>query len=1092
MADDVLKTILYEIRANAEQALQVQQKFRSDMEATKQTFQELQRIGGESFDVIKAQMESIVVTPLTQQLDKLKAKLRSLQKEELGGVVTVDTSGIEASIQRIQGEIRAVRAAFKELGKEASQIEVPILNAADGAELFTQNVAEARVQMLELVEAGYSVQAAFEGVKQTGLFSPTELSAAKTQVTALVKLQEQLGVAQLTSVERAQLYTQNVDLAKQEMMQLVQAGYSVKAAMVGIDDGRFTRGEITEAVRKLKEEMGLLGTQTSKTARILERIFAAAIIGYVLGAVRGLINNLREATEAGAELARSLLDVAVQARALRREGGTLLPSDWIRLTRELSDVFTQFSQKDINSAVSQLIRLGRQAKLTDEQIRNLIDNTLTLATVMGIDAADAANAVATAIESGYARGLKELVGVFDETTLNQEAVNRGYAKTADEVDRTTRALVALQILQEEGIVVGEELARIQESTTGQYLGNKNAIETLKASIGEALLPTMVALQDAFIELLKFLDRAIQGLQLFNIAAQSLVMTLKDLMAIALIAKPIDILTGKVKLGAVAIELYKQNFIELTREINPKLLEEFGEEIDNVSQSIKDAVPNLEELIEKFKDVFDDIRELFIDLGEDIAKENRKWQQDVLEDAEKFAFEWRQTFEDELFDRAKIYRQFNDKIIDAQDDYRDREIEAEEDYQEKLRKLREQFLFDLEDALRERDARQVLRLIRQYNLRKTQLGRERELEKEENERRFQDEVEDARRQRDIRLRELAIEYDFRRQQMDKEYQFERQLREQQHQERLAEIRLQAREKFDELLRELQDSGEITAQEAEVIAKVFDEFFGEGGAVEGSVDNLIAMLEEAKNAAIQSISEIKAIEIPEGLWERRKTPSQTFFEIDESDITKQTKKVTDAFKKDFGEDGEVIGILEYFVGKIKGYISKDVPEALQDEKGSISQSASGIVDILRASFGPDGSIEGIFIYLVGMIVGQISSVIAAINRLKAVLAGLRALGRTSPNTNVGGGGGPKKAAEGGTYFANRPTTITFGEAGWEMAEFTPLDKPGQNVGKMFGEGISSRNDRIELMVRMEDGLIAEIVDTTLDQTATVILNVERARL
>ena len=38
-----------------------------------------------------------------------------------------------------------------------------------------------------------------------------------------------------------------------------------------------------------------------------------------------------------------------------------------------------------------------------------------------------------------------------------------------------------------------------------------------------------------------------------------------------------------------------------------------------------------------------------------------------------------------------------------------------------------------------------------------------------------------------------------------------------------------------------------------------------------------------------------------------------------------------------------------------------------------------------------------------------------------------------------------AEGGTVIANKPTTVTFGEAGLEAATFTPLSRAGVNTGR-----------------------------------------------
>ena len=60
--------------------------------------------------------------------------------------------------------------------------------------------------------------------------------------------------------------------------------------------------------------------------------------------------------------------------------------------------------------------------------------------------------------------------------------------------------------------------------------------------------------------------------------------------------------------------------------------------------------------------------------------------------------------------------------------------------------------DLEGALEERDARQVLRLIKQYNLDKTQATRERDQNLKEESRAYQEQLHELDRQRADRSKE----------------------------------------------------------------------------------------------------------------------------------------------------------------------------------------------------------------------------------------------------------------------------------------------------------------------------------------------------
>jgi hypothetical protein len=86
-----------------------------------------------------------------------------------------------------------------------------------------------------------------------------------------------------------------------------------------------------------------------------------------------------------------------------------------------------------------------------------------------------------------------------------------------------------------------------------------------------------------------------------------------------------------------------------------------------------------------------------------------------------------------------------------------------------------------------------------------------------------------------------------------------------------------------------------------------------------------------------------------------------------------------------------------------------------------------------------------------------------------------------------------AEGGTLLANRPTTVTFGEAGLEMAKFTPIGRRGRDTNKIFSNlgGGAGMGGNLKLQVVMSDGLVASIVDTSLKNVTSVIETVRRER-
>ena len=102
-------------------------------------------------------------------------------------------------------------------------------------------------------------------------------------------------------------------------------------------------------------------------------------------------------------------------------------------------------------------------------------------------------------------------------------------------------------------------------------------------------------------------------------------------------------------------------------------------------------------------------------------------------------------------------------------------------------------------------------------------------------------------------------------------------------------------------------------------------------------------------------------------------------------------------------------------------------------------------------------------------------------------------TTITTSTGGAVGGFRRAEGGTMFANKPTTVTFGEAGMEMATFTPMGRAGKDINKMFSGNMSGAggSGKVSIELLLSPDLESRIVSNTLDKTAEVFIQTIRGR-
>jgi hypothetical protein len=106
--------------------------------------------------------------------------------------------------------------------------------------------------------------------------------------------------------------------------------------------------------------------------------------------------------------------------------------------------------------------------------------------------------------------------------------------------------------------------------------------------------------------------------------------------------------------------------------------------------------------------------------------------------------------------ADINRDTAQKEQDAKIEASNKKIDIEKKYQDELKKLRQKFEMDLEDALQARDAKQVLHLIRQYQADKNNLADQRQTEQEQ-----------AQQDLEIKLKDLEKESKLKKEQAQRD-------------------------------------------------------------------------------------------------------------------------------------------------------------------------------------------------------------------------------------------------------------------------------------------------------------------------------------
>lgn len=396
---------------------------------------------------------------------------------------------------------------------------------------------------------------------------------------------------------------------------------------------------------------------------------------------------------------------------------------------------------------------------------------------------------------------------------------------------------------------------------------------------------------------------------------------------------------------------------------------------SVAGELSEEQSDLQKALEKMNT---EILEAQIKLGQDMEDAAIDLGRKLVDIAEEYAKKRADAERDYSNKVADINASFRNKITDIKNDEaeanakaRNDELEREAEFQNKMLELKENYLMDLEEALHERDARQVLRLMKQYNLDKTQAEREHALDQQsaardlqEKKKQFARERADAENERKMKLAEAQRDYQDKLAKLKADEDAER---------RAAELAYQR--KMQDLQREMHNRLSLVA------AGLVQEF------------NL-------------------------------------------------TKKGLDA----------IYSLYKTYYGAIaQVYAAMNTMLAGQSRLLSSGMSVTG---------------GGVITNTTG-------------NRLPII-----------------GTAGQQRFAEGGMMVADRPTTVTFGEAGLEMAQFTPIGKTGRDVNKLFsnlsGDGQSGNSGSVEIGVTLSPDLEARVIQKSSDHVANVLTKVRGSKV
>ena len=692
------------------------------------------------------------------------------------------------------------------------------------------------------------------------------------------------------ATQGTQQFIVQVDKIKQKMIEInTQTGAPFKviaeqmketkqvAELTG-DQLTKTKSAITAAATELTKgasATNLFSSALSKLKLVLAGVFGLGLIQIL----RGIWTWFNKGVNVAIDFSQSLFKLEASVRALQRTGVNVTIKETVQLIKELRDEFGVFNTQEVVEGIAQVQLLTRNFRFTKEEMKEVFKIASTLAIVLGKDFSEAAKSTALFLSSGYAESMQRAGLAVNRLTVQEEAHRLGIEKGYTALTEQERAHAGLSLVLREIEPLVAENARFQNTYAGKIRATTKETEDYQRVIATRFIPTKLALLKILLALIKSFAQLQAAYEAFSkvtekpwwemgggrggigdpkkIKEQS--ETVKDAMENVLdidmseygLDLEKDLFGSNPLLEQEKEEDFKNNLNDLVKDLidiqenggekRLELEEEFLKEMDDIDQ----------EFIEKSKDNWENYQEELADIQtkeqEDVAKEN----QDLLDSV------------------ADLNHDTQTKISDANKKYREQEIKAERDHQEKLRRLREEYLFDLEDALRARDALQILRLMRRYKLDKEQLGRQKDTDKQDRADSYKDEISDIKKQAAEKLKELQIEhqrrleeiriqaakereeariaYDEKMAELSEQHEAEKEERKTQYDEDIEELRKSIEDQLTDVVQEFIDANDLVKEQIDALGEALGEVFGEGGAAEGTFNQFGIILDNITKLA-----------------------------------------------------------------------------------------------------------------------------------------------------------------------------------------------------------------------------------------------------
>jgi hypothetical protein len=524
---------------------------------------------------------------------------------------------------------------------------------------------------------------------------------------------------------------------------------------------------------------------------------------------------LREASQAAIAYDTALFRLEVSVRAAQRVMGDAAGTieQWRDAARTIAEKYGLYTETAMIEVAASVRRMTLQFGLAADQAIALTDAGVALATVFGEAPGGITELLARFVTTGQnAEGLARLGFNIDSVALQAASMRMGFERLYRELSDTEQQQVRYNLVLEQTDAYAEDAAAALNTLEGEIRAQGVAWNETVVAVGDSWAAIGRASRNIGNEIKQFFAEIIKTIgQLITTSTLGWMEMVYGIGAV-LQDETDALLAGE---GFLAWEDLVQSFVRGAEEgyqVGARWIAESIGGMGELTDEENAAAAAAEAMGERMRAAFVDLRGVFADLAlriKNILREiDEEYARDILKVNEELLRE-RQT-------RTEDYAREEERETRA--------------HLLRMRRMEEDYLLELEDAVRARDARQVLLLMRRHRIDERRGNEDATIRQRQRREDFQLELRDMAEQANRRLRELELEWRDRRRVA------------------LEEHRAYALQQIEQWRRE----NDITAEGLAELHRMLADAFGPGGWEVTLFDQAVGIIDKAANQMGKALS------------------------------------------------------------------------------------------------------------------------------------------------------------------------------------------------------------------------------------------------